>query len=150
MPGEWTWGSINALLAYITPDTNSPMPRNNIHDATTDIEGFVDGEYNHIVTVYPDNKDRRTLGYLYANRRAMIPFGWFSNAMPATASTDWAVLVQSCYDPFVIGGGQVARSQACLAYVKPGNSTSLRSQRSRLKALRPATIPGTQQNKYSA
>jgi len=52
-----------------------------------------------------------SIALLYANKRVWIPFGWFANAMPATASSGWAVMVYKCYNPFILGGGNM--SDAC-------------------------------------
>jgi len=41
---------------------------------------------------------------LYANKRYWIPFGWWANPIPSLASTGWAALVDSMYNPFYLGG----------------------------------------------
>ncbi|MBI5897526.1 MAG: hypothetical protein HZB24_16445 [Desulfobacterales bacterium] len=46
----------------------------------------------------------KTLPYLYASRRAMIPFGWYANAIPSTCATAWIVLIADDYDPFGYAG----------------------------------------------
>jgi hypothetical protein len=42
--------------------------------------------------------------YLYASRRHLIPFGWYANPLPSTASTAWMVMVADGFDPFGYGG----------------------------------------------
>jgi len=42
--------------------------------------------------------------YLYASGRYFVPFGWYANPIPSTASTAWVVLVGDGFDPFGYGG----------------------------------------------
>ena len=42
--------------------------------------------------------------YLYASRRYLIPFGWYANPIPSTASTAWIVMVADDFDPLGYGG----------------------------------------------
>lgn len=46
----------------------------------------------------------RTRPYLYASRRYRIPFGWYANPIPSTASTAWVILIADEYDPFGYAG----------------------------------------------
>ena len=46
----------------------------------------------------------RSEPYLYSSKRYRIPFGWFGNPIPSTASTAWVILVADDYDPFGYGG----------------------------------------------
>lgn len=39
----------------------------------------------------------------YWNRYA-IPFGWFANPLPSTASTSWAVFADADFNPLYLGG----------------------------------------------
>lgn len=43
-------------------------------------------------------------GLLYASKRYFIPFGWYANPVPSTASTAWAVMDHYGYNPFTFGG----------------------------------------------
>lgn len=43
-------------------------------------------------------------GLLYASKRYFIPFGWYANPVPSTASTAWAVMDHYDYNPFAFGG----------------------------------------------
>jgi hypothetical protein len=47
-----------------------------------------------IVTM-PSDKN----AFLYASKRYMIPFGWFANPLPSTASTSWAVMLHYNFNP---------------------------------------------------
>ena len=42
--------------------------------------------------------------YLYASRRYRVPFGWYANPIPSTASTAWIIIVADDFDPFGYGG----------------------------------------------
>lgn len=42
--------------------------------------------------------------YLYASKRYAIPFGWYANPIPSTASTAWMIMVADDYDPLGYGG----------------------------------------------
>ena len=42
--------------------------------------------------------------YLYASRRYLIPFGWWANPIPSTASTAWIIMLADDFDPFGYGG----------------------------------------------
>lgn len=65
---------------------------------------------------------------LYASQRYYIPFGWWANNIPSTASTGWAVLVDSNHNPFLLTGAYSssyatappapAGSAACSAHPK--------------------------------
>ena len=46
----------------------------------------------------------KTKPYLYASRRYHIPFGWYANPLPSTASTAWVIMVADSFDPFGYGG----------------------------------------------
>jgi phosphoribosylamine--glycine ligase len=37
--------------------------------------------------------------YLYANRRAMVPFGWYANPLPSTCATAWRVMLTRNFNP---------------------------------------------------
>ena len=42
--------------------------------------------------------------YLYSSRRYLIPFGWYGNPIPSTASSAWMILVADGFDPFGYAG----------------------------------------------
>jgi hypothetical protein len=68
------------------------------HDryAQTDFPGKPE-EYARLI-------ETRSLPYLYASRRASVPFGWFANPIPSTCATSWMILVADDYDPFGYAG----------------------------------------------
>jgi hypothetical protein len=53
---------------------------------------------------YSDLITGPTKPYLYASRRYRIPFGWYANPIPSTASTAWVILIADEYDPFGYAG----------------------------------------------
>ncbi len=55
------------------------------------------GDYAKLVPI-------KTKPYLYASRRFYIPFGWYANPLPSTASTAWVIMIADHYDPFGFGG----------------------------------------------
>lgn len=104
LSGEWTFGAINAAIVladyYKDDETKQTIL---IQQAQQMLAGATQE-----VASAPDLASKpfpSTLSYLYANKRVYIPFGWFSNAVPSTASTGWALFVNSCYNPFELGGG---------------------------------------------
>lgn len=42
--------------------------------------------------------------YLYSSERYFVPFGWWANAIPSTASSAWVILIDMDFNPFVLGG----------------------------------------------
>jgi hypothetical protein len=59
---------------------------------------------NHLVPIVQVSKP-----YLYASRRYRVPFGWYANPIPSTASTAWVIIVADDFDPFEYGGGLLLR-----------------------------------------
>lgn len=123
MSVEWTAGAIaavrNMLHAYAAEPPSSPrfsaaqtyVARLKADEAAmlTAIEGLradlypskgfpaTPPDYANLVPV-------KTKPYLYASRRHYIPFGWYANPLPSTASTAWMIMIANGYDPFGIGG----------------------------------------------
>jgi len=44
-------------------------------------------------------------GYMYANKRYFIPWGWYSNAVGSLCSTSWSIFNKYEFNPFILGGG---------------------------------------------
>jgi len=96
--GEWTFGAINMLLIFLNETNGYDKVK-----ISTDIRSMRQGIEEELTTVIPMNGvDAPSV--LYANRRYWIPFGWFSNPLPSTASTGWAALVDNQYNPLFLGG----------------------------------------------
>lgn len=135
LSGEWTAGAITALRALITQynqvieigkespehlkqakkyiadlkkDHNSMVIH--IQSLRTDLyanEKTFDAvrplNYQSLVHIPPDK-----LGYLYASKRYLVPFGWYANPIPSTASTTWAVMLHYNFNPFSVYGDYFA------------------------------------------
>ena len=116
LSGEWTFGAITAVDTMIdyygknkiltTAELNSlkqddqsmrlsVLRLRTDHYANQELPNSLDNRYQ--VTL-PKNE----LAYLYANKRYHIPFGWYANPIPSTASTSWAVMVNYRFNPFEI------------------------------------------------
>lgn len=115
LSGEWTAGAILAVLE---------LQRHHADDLTAlaalraDEQGLLAGllsmRYDqYLLEAFPGKPRRYTelvkphgKPYLYASRRHYIPFGWYANPLPSTASTSWAIFVENRYDPFLYGGAR--------------------------------------------
>jgi len=93
--GEWSFGAVNMLriLSKQLPAhaTELKNEADSIRQAIEDYLSFRDNEINSDVVNY-------------ANKRYYIPWGWWANPISSTASIAWAVMVDSNYNPFQIGG----------------------------------------------
>eukprot|EP00026_Physarum_polycephalum_P006484 Phypoly_transcript_06528.p1 GENE.Phypoly_transcript_06528~~Phypoly_transcript_06528.p1 ORF type:complete len:523 (+),score=60.27 Phypoly_transcript_06528:137-1705(+) len=97
LSGEWTFGAINMLRIFETQYTDSATKQKLINQAYTmrqNIEARI---------TFVDNTLSSSVIY-YANKRYTIPWGWYANPVPSTASIAWAVAVDSNFNPFVLGG----------------------------------------------
>jgi len=131
LSGEWTAGAITALRVLITQyeqviNAGVEKPENiekakiylvslkkdhntmvsHIQSLRTDRYACEDAfksvrppNYQSLINI-PPNK----LGYLYANKRYLIPFGWYANPIPSMASTTWAVMLHYNFNPFSVNG----------------------------------------------
>ncbi len=131
MSAEWTAGAITAvrnMIAYyrahsVVADTNSETNIDNSIAAQVYVESLVRDETamlsamnnlridQYAQTEFPGKPVDyaklvaiKTKPYLYASKRHHIPFGWYANPLPSTASTAWMIMVANNYDPFGIGG----------------------------------------------
>lgn len=135
LSGEWTAGAITALRALITQynqviEVAEESPEN-IQRAKTyvaDLKKDHDAMAFHIQSLRTDFYAEETmfdqvrpanyaslfsippdkLGYLYASKRYLIPFGWYANPIPSTASTTWAVMLHYNFNPFSVKGDYFA------------------------------------------
>lgn|GEM_PF-649068 len=135
LSGEWTAGAITALRALITQynqviEAGEDSPEN-IQRAKTyvaDLKKDHDAMAFHIQSLRTDFYAEETmfdqvrpanyaslfsippdkLGYLYASKRYLIPFGWYANPIPSTASTTWAVMLHYNFNPFSVKGDYFA------------------------------------------
>ncbi|MDH4470332.1 MAG: hypothetical protein QE493_05100 [Verrucomicrobiae bacterium] len=131
LSGEWTAGAITALRALITQydqviEAGKESPENieKAQHYVADLRKDHDAMITHIQSLRTDryadekafNSVRPTnyssliniptdkLGYLYASKRYLIPFGWYANPIPSMASTTWAVMLHYNFNPFSVKG----------------------------------------------
>ena len=109
LSGEWTWGAINAaiLLAdfHREPGHEDPAKVRQLLDAARLMIDGVHRLASHDYNPRRLKEGREWVGYLYANRRGWIPWGWYANACPSQAATAWALVVNCGFNPFELGGG---------------------------------------------
>ncbi len=109
MSGEWTWGAINAAIVladfYQEAAHADPAKANALLASARSMIAGVDDLCSHDYNPKRLPGGRDWAGYLYANARQWIPWGWFSNACPSQAATTWAMRVSCGFDSFELGGG---------------------------------------------
>jgi len=97
--GEWTFGAVNMfrILANETqdPDMKTLWMKNSLF-----MRKAISDTLTHS---FPLNGTTVT-AVMYANTRYYIPFGWWSNPLPSTSSSSWAVLIDGNFNPFYLGG----------------------------------------------
>ena len=54
-----------------------------------------------------EDSDGVQVAYLYSNKRAKIPWGWYGNPIPNCASTAWVYFIDHNFNPFILGGGNM-------------------------------------------
>lgn len=110
MSGEWTWGAINAAIVladfYREPAHADPARTAQLLATAKDLIAGVNLLCSHYYNPGHEPGGREWAGYLYANARQWIPWGWFSNACPSQAATTWALRVSAGFDSFELGGGE--------------------------------------------
>jgi len=93
--GEWSFGAVNMLkiLANQIPGSSAKL----LNEAAIIRQGIDDYLTFTDVSINSDIIN-------YANTRYWIPWGWYANPLPSTASISWAVMTDSNYNPFLLGG----------------------------------------------
>ncbi len=123
MSAEWTAGAINAIRNMISA-YGAEASSSAHYDAARKYVGMLKQDETAMLaalgalridqyasTNFPGKPPGyakliavKTKPYLYASRRYHIPFGWYANPLPSTASTAWVIMVADSYDPFGFGG----------------------------------------------
>lgn len=103
LSGEWSLGAVNTAMVLARYYQNDPEKVSLLIAQAKNILRGVIAETTNLQG--EAHSGTAKLSYLYANKRTFIPFGWFSNKMPSTASTAWALMVNRCFNPFELGGG---------------------------------------------
>jgi len=95
--GEWTFGALNMLKVFMNESgyDNAKLSADFLY-----MRQGIEEELTKISII----NNLRVDTVLYANKRYWIPFGWWSNPIPSLASTGWAALVDSSYNPLYLGG----------------------------------------------
>jgi len=131
MSAEWTAGAINMLnvliAQYSKQKINHPVAKEYVASLQSDLESM-EAHFNTLRvanyssvkmfdSVRPKNYDSLVSltedqqAYLYASKRYFVPYGWYANPLPSTASTSWALLMNYKYNPFTLGGGYLPNFQ---------------------------------------
>lgn len=120
MSTEWTAGAINTLNMlikyYSTPNRGATAAdlaqlKQDRIDMQAGIENLRNDKYlaanfdsatpsQNFVTL-PASEG---VGYLYASKRWLIPFGWYANTLPSLTSNAWIVMNQYSFNPFQYSG----------------------------------------------
>merc|ERR1711916_166610 len=96
-------GAINWLRVMIA---DSGYNQTVISSLQNDIQMMTFGLETYLWTATKINNSTEQYNSVkYSNRRYYIPFGWWANPIPATASTAWAALVDANYNPFNVMKG---------------------------------------------
>lgn len=105
LSGEWTWGAVNAAIAladfHKEPAHADPAKVKQLLAWARELASGVTALCSHDYAA----GGRDWVGYLYANDRVWIPWGWWANPCPSQAATAWALMVNAGFDPFEPGGG---------------------------------------------
>ncbi len=108
---EWTAGAITAVREMIRHygalDAAGPaaaQARAWLTELRADEKSMVEGLDTLRLDRVPDAGFEAVLAagsqpYLYANRRAMVPFGWYANPLPSTCATAWRVMLARNFNP---------------------------------------------------
>ena len=123
LSGEWTAGAIVMVRNMIRHYGRDPRSSGDAAAAAQLVRGLREDESAMLDAVQSLRFDRyvrtdfpgkpadyqrlivqASKPYLYASRRYLIPFGWYANPIPSTASTAWIVMVADDFDPLGYGG----------------------------------------------
>lgn len=115
MSVEWTAGAIrmvDALIAYYkVQNVDVSDLKNDLDAMQKGIQMLRNDRYQsagfdnatslpRYVTLPPD----QGIGYLYASKRWLIPFGWYANTLPSLTANAWIVMNQYTFNPFQFMG----------------------------------------------
>ena len=115
---EWTCGAINMVRSLIVY-YNSAGKSNYVESLTADERSMLTKVMSLRTDNYPTTTNFKNrppdwaslipipsdkLGFIYAQKRYLIPFGWWANPLPSTTSSSWPIMLYYNYDPFKLGG----------------------------------------------
>eukprot|EP00756_Hemistasia_phaeocysticola_P016988 Hpha_TRINITY_DN15509_c0_g7::TRINITY_DN15509_c0_g7_i1::g.105923::m.105923 len=99
--GEWTFGAINWLRVMAADSPYSAAQKSQLRKEADFMRSSIDSE---LTKTLPIQGKAAAPCVLYSNKRYYIPFGWYANPIPSTASTGWAVAVDAGWNPLMING----------------------------------------------
>ncbi|GEM_PF-6961285 len=124
LSGEWTAGAINMvhmLIQYY--ENNAGISEQELAELQADEASMLEGllalsseRYEQknfsndggLPAQYKTLLATNETAIYYASRRYEIPFGWFANPLPSTASTAWTMMLSYWYNPFGYKGSMVS------------------------------------------
>ncbi len=104
---EWTFGAIN-MCRILAAEYDAPGPHHDTELASllrADERSMLKGVKAFETTPHAGSPLR---AYLYVNRIVDTGFGWHALPIPCLCATAWAVLIQSGFNPFRLGGETVS------------------------------------------
>lgn len=102
---EWTWGAINMvrMAAKHYSDGNDADHKAWTTELLEDMHLMrtaLKMKFSEGGMINDDDN-----GYMYANVRFFIPWGWYANPFSSLCSTSWAIFDEFDFNPFRLGGG---------------------------------------------
>jgi hypothetical protein len=96
--GEWTLGAVNMclILANFYDKSNA--------NAASELRSDADTMLRYVRLKLSMETAPGQVALKYANKRYYIPFGWYSNPIPATASTAWFIMLEKQFNPLEFSG----------------------------------------------
>jgi len=120
---EWTAGAVNMLrnmidfYGSIAPTSSDAATAKIFFEAlhrdeiamidalqTLRHDRYVTTDYEGKPQNYRDIVPQFAQPYLYANRRYLVPFGWYANPLPSTCATAWVIMLANGFDPLAYAG----------------------------------------------
>ncbi|OGV26546.1 MAG: hypothetical protein A3F18_01850 [Legionellales bacterium RIFCSPHIGHO2_12_FULL_37_14] len=125
LSAEWTAGAINTvyILKNFYPDHKKDLEddENNMRNGIVNLRSDKYLAANFKGGTPKDYYAVEGLSYLYASKRFHIPFGWYANTLPSTASTSWVIMNHYNFNPFQYAGALDRKE----AYPKPTQTENL-------------------------
>lgn len=115
MSGEWSAGAVNALDSLIEYYEQQHIDTQALKNDKANIElgitmlrndNYLEAQFRGAVDAayYYNLPKEHGLAYLYASKRFAIPFGWYANPLPSTASSAWVMMNKVHFNPFQYQG----------------------------------------------
>jgi len=98
LSGEWTLGAINMLKIWANQSDAATAASYRAEAAA--LRQVIESSLTNLVNF----NGQEVPSVLYSNKRYWVPFGWWANPLPSIASTAWAAMVDTDFNPFYLGG----------------------------------------------